>query len=66
MASHLTDAIIKRLPLPLRASKIHPGGDVPGFGCRVTANGARSFVLRYRVRGSGRERLSITHNSGCV
>ena len=30
MASHLTDAIIKRLPLPLRASKIHPDGDVPG------------------------------------
>jgi integrase len=56
MAQHLTDATIKRLPLPERASKIHPDGDVPGFGVRVTANGAKSYVLRYRVRGSGRER----------
>jgi integrase len=56
VADRLTDATIKRLPLPAKASKIHPDGDVPGFGVRVTANGARSFVLRYRVRGSGRER----------
>jgi hypothetical protein len=30
MADRLTDAIIKRLPLPERASRIHPDGDVPG------------------------------------
>jgi hypothetical protein len=56
MAQHLTDAIVKRLPLPERASGIHTDGGIPGFGVRVTAAGARSFVLRYRVRGSGRER----------
>jgi hypothetical protein len=28
---------------------------VAGFGCRVTANGIKSFVLRYRI--DGRERL---------
>jgi integrase len=56
MMGRLTDASIKRLPLPARASKIYADGDVGGFGCRITAAGARSYVLRYRVRGSGRER----------
>jgi integrase len=56
MADHLTDAIIKRLPLPNKNSKLHYDGDVAGFGVRVTAAGARSFVLRYRVRSSGLER----------
>jgi integrase len=56
MADRLTDATVKRLPLPERASRIYPDGDVSGFGCRVTAAGARSYVLRYRVRGTGRGR----------
>jgi integrase len=64
MADRLTDATIKRLPLPAKTSKIHPDGDVPGFGVRVTANGARSFVLRYRVRGSGRERTYTIGSTG--
>jgi integrase len=64
MADRLTDASVKRLPLPERASKIHPDGDVPGFGCRVTAAGARSYVLRYRVRGSGRERTYTIGSTG--
>ena len=56
MADHLTDATVKRLPLPTKASKIYPDGDLAGFGVRVTMAGARSFVLRYRVSGTGRER----------
>jgi integrase len=56
MTERLTDATIRALPLPKKGSKIHPDGNVPGFGLRITAAGARSFVLRYRVRGSGRER----------
>ena len=55
MAQHLTDAVVKRLPLPATGSKIHWDA-MPGFGARVTAAGARSFVLRYRVRGSQRDR----------
>src|SRR5262249_22677160 len=51
---HLTDAVVKRLPLPAKASKI-TYDDVPGFGVRVTAGGARSFVLNY-VTQAGRER----------
>jgi integrase len=52
----LTDAIVRRLPTPANGKQITPDSEVPGFGIRVTTNGARSYVLRYVVRGSGRER----------
>ena len=51
----LTDAIVRRLPLPAAGKAITIDADVPGFGARVTANGARSYVLRYTTR-AGRER----------
>jgi len=51
----LTDAIVRRLPLPQQGKRITIDADVPGFGARVTANGARSFILRYTTR-AGRER----------
>jgi integrase len=56
----LTDAIVKRLPLPTTGKTIRIDADVFGFGVRVTANGARSYVLRYTTR-AGRER---THTIG--
>jgi integrase len=56
MAQHLTDAIVKRLPLPARDKRVIYDSTQPGFGVRVTANGHRSFVLNYTVRGTGRER----------
>ena len=53
----LTDASIKSLPLPESNSRIHYDSDgPPGFGIRLTAKGARSFIFNYRVKGSGRER----------
>jgi integrase len=52
----LTDAIVRRLPTPEQGKTITLDSEVVGFGARVTANGARSYVLRYVVRGSGRER----------
>jgi integrase len=51
----LADAIVRRLPLPQQGKHITIDADVPGFGARVTANGARSYVLRYTTR-AGRER----------
>jgi integrase len=57
MKQHLTDAIVKRLPAPTKGKLITIDDEVPGFGIRITANGARSYVLRYVVRGSGRERI---------
>jgi integrase len=53
-SKRLTDTIVKRLPLPKRGSRVRYEGS--GFGVCVTAAGSRSFVLNYRVRGSGRER----------
>jgi integrase len=52
----LTDTIVRRLPPPLKGKQITPDSEVPGFGIRVTANGARSYVLRYTTRAAGRER----------
>jgi integrase len=53
---HLTDATVKRLPLPEKSSVIVTDDKVSGFGVRLTAKGARSYVLRYRVRSSMRDR----------
>jgi integrase len=54
----LTDRIVKQLPAPVRGNKITFDSDgVKGFGARVTTGGARAFVLRYRRRSDGRQRL---------
>jgi integrase len=55
MAAKLTDAGIKRLGLPDQGNRIYYDQDVKGFGCRVTASGAKSFVLNYYTT-AGRER----------
>lgn len=55
MPEKLADAVVKTLPVPEHGNKITYDGETAGFGCRVTAAGARSFVLNYRTR-AGRER----------
>ncbi len=55
MSQKLDDKTIKALPAPASGNKVYYDADVTGFGCRVTAAGARSFILNYRTR-SGRER----------
>jgi integrase len=56
MAQRLTDQVVRRLPAPARSNKITYDGELPGFGCRVTAAGARAFVLNYRRKADGVER----------
>jgi hypothetical protein len=51
----ITDKLEKMLPLPVKGAKIAFDTRVKGFGIRVTAAGARSFVLNYHTK-SGRER----------
>jgi integrase len=52
----LTDAICKKLPAPAKGKQIYYNRDVANFGLRVTAAGARSFVLRYRRKADATER----------
>jgi integrase len=55
----LSEETVKRLPVPARGNRITyfagatiQGAKAPrGFGVRVTAAGARAFVLNYRLRG---------------
>src|SRR5262249_55372324 len=50
----ITQRLVKSLKAPDHGNVIHYDGDVPGFGVRITAAGAISFVLNYRI--DGRER----------
>ena len=59
MAIRLTDAKVRELEVPERGNKIHYDEDIKGFGCRVTAKGARSFVLNYRTRVGRERRITI-------
>src|ERR1700722_3494722 len=56
MAQRLADRAVKGLPLPVRGNRVFYDDVVSGFGCRVTAAGARAFVLNYRRRSDGVER----------
>ena len=54
----LTDATIRALPVPPKGNKI-TYDDLPGFGVRVTAAGARSFILNYLTKGGRERRITI-------
>jgi integrase len=55
MADRITDKLITKSQSPESGYAITYDAEVSGFGIRVTAAGAKSFILRYRTR-SGRER----------
>ena len=50
----LTERTIKGLKVPARGNRIHYDKEIPGFGVRITSNGAISFVLNYRIHGRER------------
>jgi integrase len=60
MRERLSEEIIKRMPAPDAGNRVTyfagaviQGAKTPrGFGVRVTAGGARAFILNYRLRGS--------------
>jgi integrase len=53
---HLTDAKVRALVAPAgRHNKVYYDDTGFGFGCRVTRNGAKSFILNYWTK-AGRER----------
>ena len=53
----LTESICRKLTPPAKGNRIYYDGH--GFGLRVTAAGARSFVLSYRTREGRARRLTI-------
>jgi integrase len=59
MANRLTDAIVKRLPVPATGNRIFYDADVKGFGARVTATGNRAFILGYWTRAGRQRRYTI-------
>jgi integrase len=59
MSTRLTDADIKRLLAPKTGNRITFDGVVRGLGIRVTAAGARSFILAYRTRTGQQRRYTI-------
>jgi len=46
----LTDLSIRALKAPETGYQIFNDDTLPGFGIRITANGAKSFVFTRRVR----------------
>src|SRR6202040_2496421 len=56
MALRLTERTVKGLPGPAKGNRVYYDDMVKGFGCRVTAAGARSFVLGYRRKSDGLQR----------
>lgn len=54
MAEKLTDKLVRALAPSRRSNKITYDETVRGFGIRVTAAGAKSFVLNYRSKGRER------------
>ena len=54
MTEKLTDRTVRTLTPPAIGNRIHYDTEVAGFGIRITAAGAKSFVLNYRA--GGRER----------
>jgi integrase len=56
--THLTDRMVRALPVPAAGAVITYDADVPGFGIRVTARDVRSFILNYVVHGRER-RMTI-------
>jgi integrase len=55
----LTDAVIRRLPLPAKGNRIAYDDDVKGFGARITASGVKSFILNYTTKSGRGRRCTI-------
>src|SRR5262249_13676114 len=59
MGGRLTDRMIAKLAKPATGNVIHFDNQVGGLGIRITAAGAKSFVLCYRNKSGTQRRLTI-------
>ena len=51
----IDDKMVKELPPPTRGNRITYDTEIKGFGVRVTAKGAKSFIINYRMRNGPTE-----------
>lgn len=61
MGLRITEKTIKSLKAPASGNRIHYDEQVGGFGVRVTAGGAISFILTYWTRGRQRRHTIGRH-----
>lgn len=54
----LTKSSVKKLPAPEKGYQIYWDDELPCFGVRVTAKGAKSYVMQRRIKGKS-QRLTI-------
>src|ERR1035437_1703048 len=54
MGKRIVEKSIKKMDAPSHQNRIEWDSEIPGFGVRVTAAGAMSFILDYRIAGRQR------------
>ncbi len=54
MAEKITDRLVKEIEAPATGNRRVYDTDLKGFGVRITAAGARAFILNYRAKGRER------------
>jgi integrase len=60
----LSDKLVRDLPAPAKGHTIAYDDGTRGLGVRVTAARRHTYVFRYRVKGSGAERLHTIGDAG--
>src|SRR4051794_37616846 len=63
--SRLTKTVVAELA-PRATTFIEWDADLPGFGLRVTPNGAKAWIIEYRAGGGGRRAPSRRMTLGSV
>lgn len=67
LTKRLTDSVARALPAPERSYQIYWCRDTEGFGVRVTAGGARAWIMERRVNGETKRRtLGAADGRGAI
>ncbi|EME67518.1 phage integrase, partial [Paramagnetospirillum caucaseum] len=61
MVEQLTEKLVKALPSPTKGNRLIYDEAVKGFAVRITAAGAKSFVVNYYIHGRERRYTIGSH-----